>query len=226
MGIPGPPLDHKVSIKLSLTCFARARATPKKNPISSNSNSSVAYLPPAPLPSRASIVACELPLAASTAPTSSKYSAISSVDLQRRLRTKALASRHLVPPSSTLPPSSIADLQRRLQPASPTSGTSSNLPSSTSSGLRAQVVGWPPIRSYRKNTMVTNPTKKKEDDEVKQGTECLYVKVSMDGAPYLRKVDLKMYSNYKELSLTLEKMFTCFTIGLELFSTSTSTNSL
>ncbi|KAG6474424.1 hypothetical protein ZIOFF_068359 [Zingiber officinale] len=60
--------------------------------------------------------------------------------------------------------------------------------------------------------MVTNPTKKKEDDEVKQGTECLYVKVSMDGAPYLRKVDLKMYSNYKELSLTLEKMFTCFTI--------------
>ncbi|XP_042429121.1 auxin-responsive protein IAA21-like [Zingiber officinale] len=77
----------------------------------------------------------------------------------------------------------------------------------------AQVVGWPPIRSYRKNTMVANPTKKKEDDEVKQGVECLYVKVSMDGAPYLRKVDLKMYSNYKELSLALEKMFTCFTIA-------------
>ncbi|KAG6480868.1 hypothetical protein ZIOFF_057456 [Zingiber officinale] len=64
--------------------------------------------------------------------------------------------------------------------------------------------------------MVANPTKKKEDDEVKQGVECLYVKVSMDGAPYLRKVDLRMYSNYKELSLALEKMFTCFTIGLEL----------
>ncbi|KAG6480865.1 hypothetical protein ZIOFF_057453 [Zingiber officinale] len=61
--------------------------------------------------------------------------------------------------------------------------------------------------------MVANPTKKKEDDEVKQGVECLYVKVSMDGAPYLRKVDLKMYSNYKELSLALEKMFTCFTIA-------------
>lgn len=78
---------------------------------------------------------------------------------------------------------------------------------------RAQVVGWPPIRSYRKNTMVANPTKKKEDAEVKQGVECLYIKVSMDGAPYLRKVDLKTYSNYKELSLALEKMFTCFTIG-------------
>jgi auxin-responsive protein IAA len=42
---------------------------------------------------------------------------------------------------------------------------------------------------------------------------CLYVKVSMDGAPYLRKVDLKMYNNYKELSLALEKMFSSFTVG-------------
>jgi auxin-responsive protein IAA len=65
---------------------------------------------------------------------------------------------------------------------------------------RAQVVGWPPIRSYRKNTMAMNQ-------------DCLYVKVSMDGAPYLRKVDLKMYSNYKELSLALEKMFSSFTVG-------------
>lgn len=78
---------------------------------------------------------------------------------------------------------------------------------------RAQVVGWPPIRSYRKNTMAANPSKNKDDAKGKQGLECLYVKVSMDGAPYLRKVDLKTYSNYKELSLALEKMFTCFTIG-------------
>ncbi|KAF9618970.1 hypothetical protein IFM89_002965 [Coptis chinensis] len=35
----------------------------------------------------------------------------------------------------------------------------------------------------------------------------------MDGAPYLRKVDLKTYSNYVELSTALEKMFSCFTIG-------------
>ncbi|KAJ6823372.1 auxin-responsive protein IAA17-like [Iris pallida] len=83
---------------------------------------------------------------------------------------------------------------------------------------KAQVVGWPPIRSYRKNTMATssnaNPSKKKEDSaEARQGSGCLYVKVSMDGAPYLRKVDLRMCSNYKELSLALEKMFGCFTIG-------------
>ncbi|KAJ0989239.1 hypothetical protein J5N97_007595 [Dioscorea zingiberensis] len=79
---------------------------------------------------------------------------------------------------------------------------------------KAQVVGWPPIRSYRKNTMATNPSSKNKDDaEGKQGSGCLYVKVSMDGAPYLRKVDLKMYCNYKELSSALEKMFSCFTIG-------------
>lgn len=78
---------------------------------------------------------------------------------------------------------------------------------------RAQVVGWPPIRSYRKNTMATNPLKSKEEAEAKQGAGCLYVKVSMDGAPYLRKVDLKTYNNYKDLSSALEKMFSGFTIG-------------
>ena len=35
----------------------------------------------------------------------------------------------------------------------------------------------------------------------------------MDGAPYLRKVDLKTYSSYENLSLELEKMFSCFITG-------------
>lgn len=82
---------------------------------------------------------------------------------------------------------------------------------------RAQVVGWPPIRSFRKNTMASNLAKNNDDAEGKQGSGCLYVKVSMDGAPYLRKVDLKMYNNYMELSMALEKMFSCFTIGTVLF---------
>ncbi|PKA59061.1 Auxin-responsive protein IAA27 [Apostasia shenzhenica] len=78
---------------------------------------------------------------------------------------------------------------------------------------KAQVVGWPPIRSYRKNTMATNPSKNKEEADGKQGLGCLYVKVSMDGAPYLRKVDLRSYCSYKDLSASLEKMFSGFTIG-------------
>ncbi|KAH9714258.1 auxin-responsive protein IAA8 [Citrus sinensis] len=76
----------------------------------------------------------------------------------------------------------------------------------------AQVVGWPPIRSFRKNTMASNLVKNNDAAEGKSGSGCLYVKVSMDGAPYLRKVDLKIYSNYMELSSALEKMFSCFTI--------------
>ncbi|MED6187882.1 Auxin-induced protein aux28 [Stylosanthes scabra] len=40
-----------------------------------------------------------------------------------------------------------------------------------------------------------------------------FVKVSMDGAPYLRKVDLKMYNSYPQLSDALAKMFSSFTIG-------------
>lgn len=77
---------------------------------------------------------------------------------------------------------------------------------------KAQVVGWPPIRSFRKNTLATTS---KNNDEVdgKPGPGTLFVKVSMDGAPYLRKVDLRLYSTYQELSTALEKMFSCFTIG-------------
>ena len=65
--------------------------------------------------------------------------------------------------------------------------------------------------------MATNPAKNNDDAEGKAGSGCLYVKVSMDGAPYLRKVDLKIYSNYMELSSALEKMFSCFTIGTQTF---------
>ncbi|XP_059634317.1 auxin-responsive protein IAA9-like isoform X2 [Cornus florida] len=77
---------------------------------------------------------------------------------------------------------------------------------------KAQVVGWPPIRSFRKNTLATTL---KNNDEVdgKAGPGAMFVKVSMDGAPYLRKVDLRTYSAYQELSAALEKMFSCFTIG-------------
>ncbi|XP_012445502.1 auxin-responsive protein IAA8 [Gossypium raimondii] len=77
---------------------------------------------------------------------------------------------------------------------------------------KAQVVGWPPIRSFRKNSLATSS---KNTDEVdgKAGPDALFVKVSMDGAPYLRKVDLKNYSKYQDLSSALEKMFSCFTIG-------------
>ena len=47
------------------------------------------------------------------------------------------------------------------------------------------------------------------------GNAALFVKVSMDGAPYLRKVDLKMYKGYRELREALEAMFLCFSGGAD-----------
>ncbi|NP_001268170.1 Aux/IAA protein [Vitis vinifera] len=88
-------------------------------------------------------------------------------------------------------------------------GTGNN--SSSAPATKAQVVGWPPIRSFRKNTLAT--TSKNTEVDGKAGPGALFVKVSMDGAPYLRKVDLRNYSAYQELSSALEKMFSCFTIG-------------
>ncbi|KAJ8899335.1 hypothetical protein K2173_018309 [Erythroxylum novogranatense] len=69
---------------------------------------------------------------------------------------------------------------------------------------KAQVVGWPPIRSYRKICLQAG---KNEADGVG-----MYVKVSVDGAPYLRKIDLKMYKSYPGLLNALENMFK-LTIG-------------
>ncbi|XP_066309370.1 auxin-responsive protein IAA5-like [Miscanthus floridulus] len=80
---------------------------------------------------------------------------------------------------------------------------------------KAQVVGWPPVRNYRKNTLAASASKSKAPAE-EAASGCggpMYVKVSMDGAPYLRKVDIKMYSSYEDLSMALEKMFSCFITG-------------
>lgn len=71
---------------------------------------------------------------------------------------------------------------------------------------RAQVVGWPPVRSCRKNSFLPKKA------EAETG---MFVKVSMDGAPYLRKIDMKVYKGYSELLNALENMFK-LTIGKNL----------
>lgn len=56
-------------------------------------------------------------------------------------------------------------------------------------GAKNQIVGWPPVR--RKNV----------------GGGKGYVKVSMDGAPYLRKIDFGSYGGYAQLVTALEELF-------------------
>ncbi|CAL9147905.1 unnamed protein product, partial [Musa hybrid cultivar] len=78
---------------------------------------------------------------------------------------------------------------------------------------KAQVVGWPPVRSFRKNILSVNSEKGSKEEGEKSSISAAFVKVSMDGAPYLRKVDLKMYRSYQELFMALQKMFISFTGG-------------
>ncbi|MED6136560.1 Iaa16p [Stylosanthes scabra] len=88
---------------------------------------------------------------------------------------------------------------------------------------KAQVVGWPPVRSFRKNIVSGQKSNKEETEKVAVTAAATtttavgpstgsngggaYVKVSVEGAPYLRKVDLKQYKSYRELSDALGKMF-------------------
>ncbi|GJN23016.1 hypothetical protein PR202_gb10630 [Eleusine coracana subsp. coracana] len=85
---------------------------------------------------------------------------------------------------------------------------------------KVQVVGWPPVRAYRKNAFHHAAANKEEVTTTKQQQQQqhqgggagggLFVKVSMDGAPYLRKVDLRTYGGYRELRDALDKLFGCF----------------
>ncbi|XP_077210342.1 auxin-responsive protein IAA13-like [Tasmannia lanceolata] len=88
-----------------------------------------------------------------------------------------------------------------------------------------QVVGWPPIRTYRmnslakapaednnidnknsnKNVMKTNNNKGNVQEKVHRNS--MFVKVNMDGVPIGRKVDLNAHLCYETLAQALEDMF-------------------
>ncbi|KAG2321318.1 hypothetical protein Bca4012_055649 [Brassica carinata] len=62
---------------------------------------------------------------------------------------------------------------------------------------KSQVVGWPPVRSFRRKNSL-------------EGTRTSYVKVSVDGAAFLRKIDLEMYKCYQDLASALQILSGCF----------------
>ncbi|KAG2304735.1 hypothetical protein Bca4012_063794 [Brassica carinata] len=69
-----------------------------------------------------------------------------------------------------------------------------------------EAVGWPPVCSYR--------TKKNNNKESSKAIG--YMKVSMYGVPYLRKVDLGSSKGYTHLATVLEKLFGCLGLGVAL----------
>ncbi|XP_074287581.1 auxin-induced protein IAA6-like [Silene latifolia] len=68
------------------------------------------------------------------------------------------------------------------------------------------VVGWPPVCSHRRKSFES------ERDNGIEASKRL-VKISMDGVPFLRKVDLNGFKDYSRFVASLEKLFGCS--GLE-----------
>ena len=94
------------------------------------------------------------------------------------------------------------------------------------------MVGWPPIRAFRINSLVNQAKDNNSDADAIASkknnsirTECIstknqekkagiinvgitrFVKVNMDGDPIGRKVDLSAHHSYETLALALEAMF-------------------
>ncbi|XP_010421445.1 PREDICTED: auxin-responsive protein IAA28-like isoform X2 [Camelina sativa] len=70
----------------------------------------------------------------------------------------------------------------------------------------APVVGWPPVRSSRRNlaAQLKEEMKKRESDHVEKE---LYVKINMEGVPIGRKVNLSAFNNYQQLSHAVDQLF-------------------
>ncbi|CAL4978331.1 unnamed protein product [Urochloa decumbens] len=85
----------------------------------------------------------------------------------------------------------------------------------------APVVGWPPVRSFRRNLASSRQSPQSssahhhQDGGAKGGKGGagagegggLFVKINMDGVPIGRKVDLTAYGGYGELSAAVGKLF-------------------
>ncbi|KAL3631948.1 hypothetical protein CASFOL_024932 [Castilleja foliolosa] len=84
----------------------------------------------------------------------------------------------------------------------------------------APVVGWPPIRSFRKNIASGSSSKLSSElpgvgpakapggpKPTENGPRGLFVKINMDGVPIGRKVDLKTYDSYEKLTYAVDELF-------------------
>lgn len=131
-------------------------------------------------------------------------------------------------PSSSASPSSSSSSSPNI-----TAGTKRTADSLVANNRPSQVVGWPPLRSYRVNSCnshakssevfnsvgeksKSNNTVVRTDNgndnninakEKRHHSSSLFVKVNMDGIPIGRKVDLSAHSSYETLAKTLEDMF-------------------
>ncbi|KAK7345725.1 hypothetical protein VNO77_16335 [Canavalia gladiata] len=140
-------------------------------------------------------------------------------------------------PSSTASPSSSSSSSpSSLSRPNISAGTKRAADSLVANNRPSQVVGWPPLRTYRVNSFNSHakspevfnsvPEKSKSNNTVVRNNadngndnnninikekghlrSSPFVKVNMDGIPIGRKVDLSAHSSYETLAQTLEDMF-------------------
>ncbi|KAL8107211.1 hypothetical protein AgCh_023864 [Apium graveolens] len=109
-----------------------------------------------------------------------------------------------------------AGLQKR-EYATPNSSVNVGLPNSSKRIDVRPIVGWPPVRSSRRNLSSSNVCSKLETESSKNDgkkgekseiiEDSLFVKIKMDGVPIGRKVDLKSFTDYHNLSSAVDQLF-------------------
>ncbi|KAJ1388734.1 PB1 domain [Sesbania bispinosa] len=107
---------------------------------------------------------------------------------------------------------------------SPSSANSDVPNKSQKRNASGPVVGWPPIRSSRKNLASGSSSKSPSGSQQHQhvvpdkvassnkpignsGGKGLFVKINMDGVPIGRKVDINAYNSYEKLSSAVDELF-------------------
>ncbi|XP_047044661.1 auxin-responsive protein IAA16-like isoform X1 [Lolium rigidum] len=102
--------------------------------------------------------------------------------------------------------------EERNRGATGVKGRSNGSKTSRTLAAAAPVVGWPPVRSFRRNLASSSASKRPPADprngaDDKAGYKGLFVKVNMDGVPIGRKVDLKAQGDYGNLSVAVDRLF-------------------
>ncbi|CAA6671633.1 unnamed protein product [Spirodela intermedia] len=81
-------------------------------------------------------------------------------------------------------------------------------PTSQKRDTAVAVVGWPPVRAFRRNLAGKGPASAAEaGGSVSAEKAGLFVKINMDGVPIGRKVDLKACGGYQKLSSAIDELF-------------------
>ncbi|RCV04777.1 hypothetical protein SETIT_1G028400v2 [Setaria italica] len=77
----------------------------------------------------------------------------------------------------------------------------------------APVIGWPPVRTFRRNLATSSKASldhqngKKAAKPEETTKRAPFVKINMDGIPIGRKIDLNALDSYENLSLAVDKLF-------------------